>query len=160
MNTMVKDPVCGMNVDPQKLSIEYAGIRYAFCSEQCQQRFADNPHLYIGMPGEKAPKQRGVDLLKCRRFQLDAPLSPQGIATLTEEIRLMMGVKSAEVRGDTVTITYDLLQATAQQLEDKMADVGMKLGDGWADRLRRSFVHYIEECEVENLEVQPHHRHG
>jgi hypothetical protein len=59
-----------------------------------------------------------------------------------------------------VTITYDLLQATADQLEAKMGEVGVKLGEGWAERLRRGFVHYMEECEVGNLEVLSRRGHG
>jgi len=159
MSTMVKDPVCGMDVDPAQLETVYEGIHYAFCSEQCRQRFIANPHLYIGVPGEKAPKQKGMELFKRRRFQLDAPLAPQEAAVLTEALGAMMGVKAVDIQGDNmVTITYDLLQATADQLEAKMAEAGAKLGEGWAERLRRDFVHYIEECEVGNLEV--HSRHG
>jgi len=162
MSIMVKDPVCGMDVAPTQLETVYEGIRYAFCSEQCRQRFIANPHLYIGVPGEKAPKQKGVELFKRRRFQLDAPLNPQEAAVLTDTLGAMMGVKAVDIQGDTniVTITYDLLQATADQLEAKIAEVGVKLGEGWAERLRRSFVQYVEECEVGNLEVRSHHGHG
>ncbi|MHB1233965.1 MAG: YHS domain-containing protein [Burkholderiales bacterium] len=160
MNTTVKDPVCGMDVGPRKFGIEYAGIHYAFCSEQCQQRFADNPHLYIGMPGEKAPKQRDMAVIKQRRFRLDRPLSTAGANLLGEELRSMMGIKEVNLHGDTLTITYDLIQATAEQLEAKMVEVGVKLGEGWAERLRRGFVHYLEECEMDGLEVDPRHRHG
>ena len=161
MSVMVKDPVCGMDVAPTQLETVYEGIHYAFCSEQCRQRFIANPHLYIGVPGEKAPRQKGVELLKRRRFQLEMPISPQQAAVLAEALGAMMGVKEVDIRDDnTVTITYDLLQATADQLEVKMAEVGAKLGEGWADRLRRGFVHYLEECEVVNLEVHPRHGHG
>lgn len=157
---MVKDPVCGMDVTPGQFETVYAGIHYAFCSEQCRQRFVANPHLYVGVPGEKAPKQIGVELLKRRRFRIDAPLAAQGAVIFAKELGAMMGVKGVEIQGDTVTITYDLLQATAEQLEAKMAEVGVKLGEEWAERLRRGFVHYIEECEVENLEVHPRHWHS
>ena len=51
MSAMVKDPVCGMDVDPAQFETTYEGLHYAFCSEQCRQRFAANPHLYIGVPG-------------------------------------------------------------------------------------------------------------
>jgi len=158
MSTPVKDPVCGMDVAPAQLETIYEGIHYAFCSEQCRQRFVANPHLYIGVPGEKAPKQKGVELFKRRRFQLDMPLAAHNAVTLTDELSAMMGVKAIEIQDDNmVTITYDLLQATADQLEAKMGEVGVKLGEGWAVRLRRGFVHYMEECEVENLEVNSHH---
>ena len=161
MSVMVKDPVCGMDVAPTQLETVYEGIHYAFCSEQCRQRFIANPHLHIGVPGEKAPRQKGVELLKRRCFQLEMPISPQQAAVLAEALGAMMGVKEVDIRDDnTVTITYDLLQATADQLEVKMAEVGAKLGEGWADRLRRGFVHYLEECEVGNLEVHPRHGHG
>lgn len=161
MNTTVKDPVCGMEVDPRQFETVYAGIHFAFCSEQCRQRFVANPHLYIGVPGEKAPKQAGAELIKRRRFRLDSPLTGQGAAILADDLGAMMGVKEVQARGYIVTISYDLLQATAKQLEARMAEVGVKLGEGWAERLRRGFVHYEEECEVGNLEVQPpHHWHG
>ena len=161
MSTTVKDPVCGMEVDPAQLETVYEGLHYAFCSEQCRQRFAANPHLYIGMPGMKAPAQQGVELLKRRRFQLDTPLAAQDAAILTEALGAMMGVKAIEIEdGNTVAITYDLIQATADQLEAKMPEVGAKLAAGWAERLRRGFVHYMEECEVGNLEVHPHPGHG
>ncbi len=161
MSATVKDPVCGMEVAPAQFETVYEGLHYAFCSEQCRQRFAANPHLYIGMPGVKAPAQQGVELLKRRRFQLDAPLTARDAATLTEELGAMMGVRAVGIEDDnTVTLTYDLIQATAEQLEAKMAEVGARLGAGWAERLRRGFVHYMEECEVGNLEVRPHHGHG
>lgn len=161
MSTMVKDPVCGMDVDPAQFETTFEGIRYAFCSAQCRQRFAANPHLYIGVPGEKAPGQKGVEVLKRRRFQLDAPLGRQENAILVEALGAMMGVKAVEIPDDrTVVITYDLLQATADQLEAKMAEAGSKLGEGWSERLRRGFVHYMEECEVGNLEVHPWHWHA
>lgn len=161
MITTVRDPVCGMDVPPTQFEMIFEGIHYAFCSEQCRERFVANPHLYIGMPGKKAPKQKGVELFKQRRFQLDTPLTSQDAAILAEALGAMMGVKAIEIQGDvTVTITYDLLQTTASQLEAKMVEVGINFGDGWSERLRRSFVHYIEECEVDNLEVHSRHGHG
>lgn len=161
MSTTVKDPVCGMDVDPTRFETIFEGLHYAFCSEQCQQRFATSPHLYIGVPGEKAPRQKGEKLLKRRRFQLDTPLASQGAVILIEELGAMMGVKAVAVLdANTVIITYDLIQATAEQLEAKMDEVGAKLGEDWAERLRRGFVHSLEVIEVGNLEVHPHHGHG
>ena len=57
------------------------------------------------------------------------------------------------LKGDSVLITYDLLQATAEQIEEKLGEIGVQLGEGFAERLRRAFVHYEEECEIGNLEV-------
>jgi len=161
MSATVKDPVCGMDVPPAQFETILEGFHYAFCSEQCRQRFVANPHLYIGMPGEQAPRQKGEKLLKRRRFQLDEPLASQGTVILIEELGAMMGVKAVAVLdANTVIITYDLIQATAEQLEAKMMEVGAKLGEGWAERLRRGFVHSFEVIEVGNLEVHPHNGYG
>lgn len=145
MNAMVKDPVCGMEVAPTQFETKFEGFHYTFCSEQCRQRFAANLHFYIGVPGGKAPKQKGEKLLKHRRFQLDTPLASQSAVILIEELGAMMGVKAVAIMdANTVIITYDLIQATATQLEAKVVEVGVKLGEGWAERLRRGFIHYME----------------
>ncbi|MBI1424307.1 MAG: YHS domain-containing protein [Gammaproteobacteria bacterium] len=162
MDNLVVDPVCGMQVKPNHYSVEYLQVRYSFCSQQCQERFLANPHLYIGRPGMKAPKQTGLELVKRRRLRLDQPLSAIEEGKLIAALQPMMGIQSVEVSGDCIEINYDLLQATAAQIEEKMAEIGVQLGAGWTDRLRRAFVHYEEECEIGNLEVPPDkhtHRH-
>ena len=151
---LIKDYVCGMEVDFDDNQITYQGSSYAFCSKQCQDRFQANPHLYVGIPGQKSPKQEGLSVIKQRRMRLVQPLSSSEATALIDALRSMMGIQSVSVEGDSVTITYDLLQATAEQIEEKLAEVGMQLGEGLAERLRRAFVHYEEECEVGNLEVR------
>jgi membrane fusion protein, copper/silver efflux system len=47
--TMVKDPVCGMDVDPMSPGIlkgEYSGETYYFCGEMCKKKFDANPGAY------------------------------------------------------------------------------------------------------------------
>lgn len=47
---MVKDPVCGMNVDEKtaKFKSEYMGETYYFCSKSCKDTFNKNPAGYVG----------------------------------------------------------------------------------------------------------------
>ena len=49
----VKDPVCGMMVDPQKSAakVEREGKTYYFCSTRCAERFEKNPENFLGSPG-------------------------------------------------------------------------------------------------------------
>ena len=49
----VKDPVCGMMVDPQKAAgkLEHAGETYHFCSARCAERFAEDPEKFLAAPG-------------------------------------------------------------------------------------------------------------
>jgi Cu+-exporting ATPase len=45
----VKDPVCGMDVDPEHAaaSSEHDGTTYWFCSKGCKQRFDASPPSYL-----------------------------------------------------------------------------------------------------------------
>lgn len=154
------DPVCGAEVPSHQNETVYLGIHYAFCSQQCSDRFVAHPHLYVGLPGRKAPKQEGVEVLKRRRLHLAGALSSDQALLLSDALATMMGVKKVFAAGDKVEISYDLLQVTAEQIEAKIAEICLCLGDGWPERIRLAFVHYQEECEVGNLEVQELHVYG
>ncbi|MCS7135942.1 MAG: YHS domain-containing protein [Nitrososphaerota archaeon] len=45
---LVKDPVCGMNIDPNAAfsKIEYEGRVVYFCSKTCEEEFKKNPKKY------------------------------------------------------------------------------------------------------------------
>jgi YHS domain-containing protein len=45
---MVKDPVCGMEVDPRQAAatMEYQGTTYVFCSQDDHERFMADPERY------------------------------------------------------------------------------------------------------------------
>jgi Cu+-exporting ATPase len=51
--TTVKDPVCGMDIDPANAAaqIEHKGITYHFCGSKCKEKFDANPEQYIGKTG-------------------------------------------------------------------------------------------------------------
>lgn len=153
--TVIKDPVCGMTINSDDLSLDYQGRHYVFCSNQCLERFQSSPHLYVGYPGSEAPKHAGSEVMKKRSLKL-AELLPQEIADkVIDYIESMMGIHYVEINGDRVDITYDLLQATEAQIEQTIAEAGAVLGDDWAEKLRRAFVHYMEETETATLEARP-----
>jgi Cu+-exporting ATPase len=43
------DPVCGMEVNPTSAAAqsEHAGVAFYFCSQECKQKFDDNPRRYL-----------------------------------------------------------------------------------------------------------------
>ena len=47
---LLKDPVCGMDVDPHKTNhlAQYSGRTYYFCSAGCRTKFVANPGQYLG----------------------------------------------------------------------------------------------------------------
>ena len=53
---MVKDPVCGMMVDPERAAAkaEYKGKTYYFCAPGCKAAFDKDPEKYLkaGKGGE------------------------------------------------------------------------------------------------------------
>jgi len=66
----VKDPVCGMNVDPEHArggSFEHAGHRYFFCNPKCRERFAGDPLHYLPRPEAPVPVPVPEPALKAHR---------------------------------------------------------------------------------------------
>ncbi|NOQ80416.1 MAG: YHS domain-containing protein, partial [Gammaproteobacteria bacterium] len=137
-----------MMVDEDSHAMEYQGHIYAFCSQQCRERFETNPHLYVGRPGHAAPKKTGQEIIKKRTLKLDEPLTETQSRIISSEIGKMMGIKDVSIEADCIHITYDLLQATVEQIEISIEKTGEKLGHGIAEKLQRALIHYLEEIEL------------
>lgn len=155
MTEKLRDVVCGMEVDADSFAHDYVGTRYAFCSQQCRDRFITHPHLFVGLQGKPAPKQQGRSVLKRRSFELASPLTGHQARTVIEHVGGLMGIQAVEVEGVHIRIVYDLLQVSAAGIEAALAAVGARLGEGWAATLKRGFVHFTEDCEIGHLEVGP-----
>lgn len=172
-----RDPVCGMMVDEWAHQVVHRGVGYAFCSLQCHERFSSAPSLYVGRRSLLAPKQKGMEVIKRRRIALGAPLTLAQFVELKDALLSMMGVmtvrsvermvgkgrdlQQSEIdsrmthRIEQLEITYDLLQATALQLERKIAERNAALSNGWGEKLQRDFIHYLEQCELDDLAIRP-----
>ena len=52
MSALVKDPVCGMEIEPEAAAgkVEHQGQTYYFCSAACKKAFENGPHKYAGRP--------------------------------------------------------------------------------------------------------------
>ena len=152
-HTKVKDPVCGMLVDPSEHALVYLQIHYAFCSLQCRQNFEANPGLYAGRPGHKAPRQEGTAVIKRRHLHLAEPVPAVCVEPIREALLALMGVTEVVVDNDRIEITYDLLQVTAEQIEAVILACEFPLGEAWRDRVHRAWVHYSEEQTLSSMAV-------
>jgi YHS domain-containing protein len=152
MNKQAICPVCAMKVSSDEISAEHLGIHYNFCSEQCRTNFLSRPLLYVGKDAKKTGQG---EALKCRKFRLDQPLTPTQSEKVSRELRLLMGIKQMDVQSQAIAITYDLRQCRAEQIEACLSATGIKLGEGWSDRLRLGWIHYTEENELDSLVAQP-----
>lgn len=77
--TAVKDPVCGMTVDPAtaRHSFAYQGTTYYFCSEKCRSKFVVDPASYLqGSPRPASPEKTDGAVWTCPmhpEIRRDAP---------------------------------------------------------------------------------------
>ena len=80
----VKDPVCGMMVDPQKAAgkVEHAGKTYHFCSTQCVERFTKEPEKFLTAPGtagmDSVPAKSGPAVAESTKgIRYTCPMDPE-----------------------------------------------------------------------------------
>lgn len=68
----VKDPVCGMNVDPAtaKHKAEHDGATNYFCSSRCREKFVAEPTKYLAPQPAKPPEAAAGVMYTC-------PMHPQ-----------------------------------------------------------------------------------
>ena len=62
-----------------------------------------------------------------------------------------MGVKEFNANREAVYVTYDLMEVSLEDIERTIEGVLGKLGSPMVDRIKRGWIHYTEECELENL---------
>lgn len=63
LDTGIKDPVCGMDVDPQtsKYHFTFKNKGYHFCSEKCLNKFKEDPEKYlVAKPDNSAEENKSV----------------------------------------------------------------------------------------------------
>ena len=73
----VKDPVCGMMVDPVTArggSAEHSGKKYYFCNPRCTERFRAEPARYLS-PDYKPAGMHGMGMVPIGRIK-PAPATP------------------------------------------------------------------------------------
>jgi len=126
-----------MHVETDKLSHIYMDMTFVFCSQQCKDRFIANPHLYIGKPGKPAPKQHGKKIIKRRVMKLEQSIPENVSKNFINALNAMMGIKQVSIEEDNIAIIYDLLEATAQQIENTLEESGKMMASGWGESLRR-----------------------
>ena len=146
--------VCGMTADLSVPLQKYHKMYFHFCSQQCRETFIAHPRLY-SVSTEKNRKE----ILKRRTMSLAEPLNNKEAELLIKHLMDMMGVKEVVVDEDNVCVSYDLLQVTRQQIENRLFEVGIKLGDKWVERFRRAWAHDSEENELDNLAAPVHYYH-
>ncbi len=78
-DTMVKDPVCGMMIDPERTAhhAEHDGHSFHFCSARCHDRFVAAPEHYLKPDAKPAAPQRAGQASPQRGVIYTCPMHPE-----------------------------------------------------------------------------------
>lgn len=94
-----------------------------------------------------------------RHHHLKYQESPSGLpaewAAWIMKIEGVTGVKVNTEEND-LYVEYDLLQCTEEEIEKHMTEVGFVLDGSFLERLKRGWVHYTEENELDAMHAPKH----
>lgn len=145
-------PVCRMTKINRTLSFSFQGVDHYFCSSQCLERFKAHPHLFVGDPQHGlSPKQNKQVVLKQRRIVLKKTISEDLKAVLEKSLRSLMGIKQIGFDQQVLFVSYDLLQVSLDTIEKVIEDNASQQNGTMLGKIKRSIIHYSEECELGNL---------
>jgi YHS domain-containing protein len=145
-------PVCHMKKINRALLFKFQGVDHHFCSTQCLQRFKAHPHLFVGDPKHgMSPKQKGQVVIKRRRIGFTKPAEDELKAILKRSLLSLMGIEELVFEEQCLYVTYDLLQISLEEIEETLERLAATLDAGLVNRIRHGFIHYSEECELDNL---------
>ncbi len=145
-------PVCGMKATHEDLWRTHLGIKHYFCAQQCVDRFIAHPGLYTGHPKTgPSEKQKGRVQIKRHKILFSEPISTQSMAEISEAVRVMMGVKSLNAHREAFYVTYDLMEVSLEDIEKTIELTLGKIHSPMIEQVKRGWIHYTEECELENL---------
>jgi len=137
--TKVKDPVCGMEINPAQAAgqRDYDGATYFFCSDSCQKKFDADPAQYV-TASESAPVQAADAALPASNGatngaegeRCDLPILGMHCAACATRIEKALkkapGVQDAGVNYATAraTIHYDPQTTDVKKLRDVVKKSG------------------------------------
>lgn len=150
---MMKDPVCGMEIDPQSAfaTREHMGQTFYFCSQNCVDQFDTDPHQYA-MAGSittgynpNLPLAR-IELPIVGLKKTDRPQA------LEAALKAVSGVRAAKINvgSGTALVEYDAQAVTIDALSQAVKSAGYRVGGaqtrmGIADLHCASCVKFIED---------------
>jgi Cu+-exporting ATPase len=137
---MVRDPVCGMDVDEMSSTIkaEHGGRTYFFCAQGCKERFERSPEKFVegsaeaqvGPGGKDAGKPQAVPFGTGDLTRLDLPVSGMSCASCVAKIETglsrLQGVADAKVNFATekAAIRFDASKVQPIDFIKAIRDLG------------------------------------
>jgi Cu+-exporting ATPase len=145
-NAKVRDPVCGMSVDPatSKHRFDYRGETFHFCSTGCQAKFAADPTQYLDKTKPKAAVPEGTIYICPMHHQIrqvgpgNCPICGM---TLEPEVASLDAPPNAELADMTRRFWVGLVLA----LPAVVLEMGGHLvgGHGWVDQMLSNWIQLV-----------------
>ncbi|MCA0454011.1 MAG: heavy metal translocating P-type ATPase [Chloroflexi bacterium] len=151
---MARDPVCGMEIDPQSAVAfrEHAGQTFYFCSQQCADAFDADPHRYNSSESHEQPvlmSSNGHSHLALAMTHVELPvtgLHRSGGPALEQAIAVLPGVNrvSANMNDSRIFVDYDPNRSNISDMLEAVRRAGFTPGSQTL-RLRVGGL-YCAEC--------------
>ena len=138
---MVKDPVCGMDIEAQNAvaTREHMGTTYYFCSDQCVATFDGDPHKYAHPEPKSAPQAvasatTGVNPALTGPTRVEFPIVDLDCAscvqTIERVLRGLEGIQQASVNFATgkAHVVYDPAQISLAEMQHAVKKAGYTVG--------------------------------
>ncbi|HEC90843.1 MAG TPA: YHS domain-containing protein, partial [Alphaproteobacteria bacterium] len=127
----VKDPVCGMDVDPSAAAQteEAGGQTYYFCSEKCHGAFLDDPERYAA--AATPPKKKCAAELQKIRLAIKGMSCASCVSRIEHALEDCPGVVSANVNPASATadVVYKPTETNLEAFDEAIADSGYEATD-------------------------------
>ncbi|MHB8136391.1 MAG: cation transporter, partial [Anaerolineaceae bacterium] len=135
---MIKDPVCGMEIDPNSAftSREHMGHKYFFCSEDCVNKFDKNPHQYVLMTEDPIGSATTGFNPDTRVLQVELPIlglakeGQPGGELIQKALRKLIGIERVIVNSTSgiVVVDYDHQVIQIQGIVNAIKKTGYQVG--------------------------------
>jgi Cu+-exporting ATPase len=140
----VRDPVCGMTVDPHKTPHrqEHSGRTYYFCSARCRDKFSTEPAKYLGQSTAKPSIPEGT-IYTCPMHPQIRQVGPGSCPicgmTLEPELVTAETAPNPELADMTRRFWISLalaLPVVVLEMGGHLANLHMLIGPTWSNRLQ------------------------
>ena len=148
----VRDPVCGMNIEPQSAFAkrEHMGQTYYFCSQSCVDQFNADPHRYMTTSATTGfNPERSLTRIE---LPLSGPPSNRQSSHLESTLRALPSVSEVKINSvaDRLEVEYDAGRVDVARLVREVESLGLQVGGtkvkiGIENLRCASCVQFIEE---------------
>jgi Cu+-exporting ATPase len=145
-NAPVRDPVCGMSVDPgtSEHRFDYRGETYHFCSAGCRTKFIGDPAQYLDNSRPKAAVQEGT-IYTCPMHPQIRQVGPGNCPICGMALEPEVANLDARPNAELADMTRRFWVGLALALPAVVLEMGGHLvgGHGWVDQTLSNWIQLV-----------------